>query len=262
MIWSAFRPSDDPVRYPYNIPQQLFAAKELEDLAHLALVGYNDVGLAQRARTLAVAVRLGVERYGIVYDFRHGWMYAFEVDGLGRSLLVDDANLPNLLSLPFLNLIARDDPLYVNSRSFSLSSDNLYWYRGRYGDGLGSPHTRTGWVWPLGLVTEAMTSLTPEEVADCLAELRTLDGQRGLFYESIDPERPWRFTRGDFGWANALYAELIFRSVAWLDPPNASRPFPDLLSSAWQTPRITTATQAWDAAATIYTALREILSEG
>ena len=263
MIWSAFRPSDDPVRYPYNIPQQLFAAYELEQLAHLALVGYNDVPLAERARALAAAVRLGVERFGEVYDFRHGWMFAYEVDGLGHSVLMDDANLPNLLTLPLLNLIQRDDPLYVNSRSFSLSSDNPYWYRGQYGDGLGSPHTRTGWVWPLGIIGEAMTSLTPEDLADRLAELRTLDGQRGLFYESVDPDRPWRYTRGDFGWANALYAELIFRSVAWLEPaPDERRLVPGLLGATYETPKVTTPTQAWDAAATIYTALRQILSGG
>ncbi len=263
MIWGAFRPSDDPVRYPFNIPQQFFAAAELEDLAHQALVGYGDVRLAARARSLAAAIRLGIDRYGIVYDFRYGWMYAYEVDGLGHYLLMDDANLPNLLTLPLYSGVPRYEPLYITTRSFSISSDNPYYYNGRYGSGLGSPHTRTGWVWPLGIIAQALTAATPEEAGDNIAELQSLDRERGLFYESIDPNNPSHFTRGDFGWANALYAELIFRSIASLPPVAPVTPaLPSLFPLGFVTPRITTETQAWEAAATIYTALSEILSGG
>src|SRR5579872_5705801 len=91
MIWGAFRPSDDPVRYAYNIPQELFAAYQLDELARLAVIGFGDARLAARASGLAEQIRLGVERYGIVYDFRYGWMYAYEVDGLGNFILMDDA---------------------------------------------------------------------------------------------------------------------------------------------------------------------------
>ncbi len=263
MIWGAFRPSDDPVRYPYNIPQQLFAATELEDLAHQVQVGYGDDRLAMRARELAAAIRLGIERYGQIYDFRYGWMYPYEVDGLGNYVLMDDANLPNLLTMPFMGLVAHYDPLYINTRRFVLSHDNPYYYSGRYGDGLGSPHTRTGWVWPLGIIGEAMTAFTASEVAESIEELRVLDGERGLIYESVDPNRPWLYTRNDFGWANALYAELIFRSVANLAPTApASRALPTFLPFGYGPPRITTETQAWEAAATIYTALGQILSGG
>jgi uncharacterized protein len=260
MIWGAFRPSDDPVRYPYNIPQQLFAARELEELAHEAQVGYSDYHLAMRARALSAAIRLGVARYGQVYDFRYGWMYPYEVDGLGGFVLMDDANLPNLLTMPFQGLVAQYDPLYQNTRRFSLSHDNPYWYSGRYGSGLGSPHTRTGWVWPLGIIGQAMTSSTPEEVAQGIEELRTLDGTQGLFYESIDPDRPWHYTRSDFGWANALYAELIFQTVAGLEPARPTRLIPGLLPLGYSPPRVTNDVEAWQAAATIYQALGSILS--
>ena len=128
---------------------------------------------------------------------------------------------------------------------------------------MGSPHTRTGWVWPLGIIGQAMTASTPQEVADGIAQLRTLDGERGLFYESVNPNDPSQFTRSDFGWANALYAELIFRSVAWLPPAAPTTPaLPRLFGPDALTPRITTETQAWDAAATIYGSLGQILSGG
>ncbi len=261
MIWSAFRPSDDPVRYPFNIPQQLFAVRALGDLAHLAQVGYSDYQLAQRARALQAAITLGIERWGEVYDFRYGWMYAYEVDGLGNYVLMDDANLPNLLTLPLVANVPHWDPLYQNSRAFSLSPDNPYYYRGRYGAGLGSPHTRTGWVWPLGIIGEALTSTTPQEVAQGIEELRALDGAGGLLYESVDPDRPWHFTRSDFGWANALYAELIFQCVAGLPrvaPVSAA--LPEVLPTAFRPPRVTTNIEAWQAAGVIYSALSAILS--
>lgn len=261
MIWGAFRPSDDPVRYPYNIPQQLFAAYELDELARLAIIGFGDGKLAGRASTLADQIRAGVDEWGIVYDFRYGWMYAYEADGLGDFLLMDDANIPNLLTLPFLGVVPRFDPTYVNTRRFSLSPDNPYWYRGTYAAGLGSPHTRTGWVWPLGILGQALTAATIGEVDESLAELRALDGGSGLFYESIDPNYPWHFTRSEFGWANAVYAELIFRCVAGLPVAPPSYPsIPQLSPGSYRPPRITTDWEALQAAGAIYQALSLVLS--
>lgn len=261
MIWCAFRPSDDPVRYPYNIPQEMFAAYQLDELARLAEIGYGDVKLSARAQALAEEIRAGVQSYGIVYDFRYGWMYPYEVDGLGNFILMDDANIPNLLTLPFLGLVPRFEPTYTNTRRFSLSPDNPYFYRGTYGAGLGSPHTRTGWVWPLGLIGQGLTASTAGEVDDSIAQLRALDGKRGLFYESIDPNQPWHFTRSEFGWANALYAELIFRCVAGLPAAPAPTPsLPRLYPGTYTPPRITKDREALDAAGTIYQALDAILS--
>ncbi|MBC5807599.1 MAG: metal-independent alpha-mannosidase [Candidatus Eremiobacter antarcticus] len=262
MIWGAFRPSDDPVRYPFNIPQQMFAARSLDYLASLSEIGYNDDGLAFRARELAAAIRMGVDQFAQVYDFRFGWLYAYEVDGAGNAQLMDDANLPNLLAAPYLRTVASRDALYIASRRFSLSNANPYYYRGRYAAGLGSPHTPTGWIWPLGIISAAITSRTSGEVGEALAQLRAVDGSKGLFYESVDPDRPWHFTRGEFGWANALYAELIFRSVARL-PANATQPggLPDVLGRDSRTPAITSDIESWRAAATIYTALTRILSD-
>lgn len=261
MIWGAFRPSDDPVRYPYNIPQEMFAAQQLAALASLAEIGYNDKPLAMRAGALSQAIRQGIDRYGLFYDFRYGWIYAYEVDGRGNAEMMDDANLPDLLSGPLLGYLAEQDPLYRNTRRFSLSTDNPFFYRGRYAAGLGSPHTPTGWVWPLGMITQAMTASTAGEVAEGIEELRALDGARGLFYESVDPNRPWHYTRSEFGWANALYAELIFRSVARLAPASSAQaPLPQLLPTNAVTPVITTPVESWRAAATIYEALSSILA--
>lgn len=264
MIWCAFRPSDDPVRYAYNIPQEMFAAQELDNLAQLAVAGFGDLKLARRASVLAQQIRTGIQEYGQVYDFRHGWLYAYEVDGQGNFVLMDDANIPNLLTLPLFGFVSPQESLYSATRRFVLSPDNPYWYRGRYGAGLGSPHTRTGWIWPLGLLGQALTAQSAGEVDEILAELRALDGGSGLFYESIDPNQPWHYTRSEFGWANAEYAELIFRCVAGLESVQPVRSqVPDLPAplrrASYSAPRITTDLEAWNAAATIYGALSLIV---
>ena len=218
MVWGAFRPSDDRVRYPFNIPQNMLVAVAVEEIAQIEAECYADTALATQASQLAIQVRAGIERYGKVYDFHHGWIYAYEVDGLGNFELMDDANMPNLLSAPYFNYIADNEEVYQNTRRFALSSDDPYYYRGAYASGLGSPHTPTGWVWPLGMISQALTASSAHEVAQLIAYTDATAGSEQLIHESFDPNDPTRFTRPEFGWANALYAELLFRSVAGLPP--------------------------------------------
>jgi meiotically up-regulated gene 157 (Mug157) protein len=206
---------------------------------------------------MAEQIRNGIERFGTFYDFRYGWIYAYEVDGLGNRILADDANMPNLLSATYIDYASPDDPTYRNTRRFVLSSDNPYFYRGRYAEGLGSYHTRTGWVWPLGIIARALTASTPEELAQALAQLESLSGPEAIIHESVDPDRPWRFTRPEFGWANALYAELLFRSVVGLPGQRfaAERPFAFPRTVA-QTPQVTSTVEGWEDAGEVFRAMR------
>lgn len=219
MIWSAFRASDDPTRYGYNVPEQMLAATALRDLAGLAGQGYGDRALAARASAMATGIDRAVARYGVVYDFRCGGnVYAYEIDGLGRHAIFDDANVPSLLGAPLVGYLSVDDPLYRRTRACALSARNPYYYRGRYADGIGSPHTPRGYVWPLALIARALTSTDRKEV---LAQLRALSASAGkgaLIHESFDPNDPRRYTRAEFGWANAMYAELLFRAAADFPP--------------------------------------------
>lgn len=225
LIWSAFRPSDDAVAYRYNIPQEMMAVVALRQIAALARDGYNDLSLARDAFAVEAGVDAGIERYGRHYDFKHGWEYAFETDGEGHYLLMDDANVPDLLGIPFYGYRDSRDPIYLNTRGFVLSTRNPYYYRGRYAEGLGSPHTPAGWVWPLGIVTRGLTATTSAETSEAITMLAETDSREYLIHESFDPNAYWRYTRAEFGWANAFYAELLFRSVAGFstmpyDPPD------------------------------------------
>jgi uncharacterized protein len=215
MIWSAFRPSDDPVTYRYNIPQQAIAVVAMRLLAAFARYAFNDPQLASSATALAAQVQVGIETYGRTWDAQHGgWMYVYETDGYGNDNLMDDANIPNLTALPYIGWCSTDDPVYLNTRKFTLSDANPYYYSGKYATGLGSPHTPKGWVWPLGLIGAAMTTTKRREIERGIDMLDASDTLNGLMHESVDPNDPNRFTRPEFGWANAFWADLLFRTVA------------------------------------------------
>jgi uncharacterized protein len=215
LIWGAFRPSDDAVEYRFNIPQNAIAVVALRDIEQLATVGYGDRGLAGRALALGERVQAGIQRYGRLYDReRRVWMYAYETDGFGKYNLMDDANIPNLTTLPYIDWCSAFDPVYLATRAFTLSMDDPFYFAGRYAQGLGSPHTPYGYVWPLGIIGRALTATSSIEVATAITTLAETDGEGGLIHESFYPDGYWRYTRPEFGWANALGAELIFRSLA------------------------------------------------
>jgi meiotically up-regulated gene 157 (Mug157) protein len=215
MIWGAFRPSDDPVQYRFNIPQNAFAVVALRNIVQLALDGYGDRHLADRAQSLGQRVQSGIQRYGRFYNSeRRAWMYAYETDGFGRYNVMDDANIPNLTTLPYIDWCSAFDQVYLATRAFALSMDNPFFFSGQYAEGLGSPHTPYGFVWPLGIIGRALTATSSIEVATAITTLAETDDESGLIHESFYPGGYWRFTRPEFGWANALGAELLFRSLA------------------------------------------------
>jgi uncharacterized protein len=215
MIWSGFRPSDDPVMYRFNIPDEAFAVVAMRLLAQFARYAFRDDQLAANATKLAAEVQVGVERYGRVWSPQHGgWMYVYETDGYGNDNLMDDANIPNLTALPYTGWCATDDPVYLHTRSFTLSKDDPYYFSGKYATGLGSPHTPKGWVWPLGMIGAALTATKPSEITSAIDMLDQSDTINGLMHESVNPNDPNQYTRPEFGWANAFWADLLFRTVA------------------------------------------------
>ncbi|MGW0689231.1 glycoside hydrolase family 125 protein [Streptomyces sp. NPDC002754] len=207
MTWSGFRPSDDACTYGYNVPANLCAAAALDGVAELART-VEDAELADEADALAAELRAATQRHGTVDHPEHGSIYAYEVDGLGNALLADDANMPSLLSLPLVADVSPRDPLYLATRAFVLSPANPTWYRGTAAEGVGSPHTPDGYIWPIALAVEGLTSNDPERRLQLLHTLINTDGGTGAMHESFHKDDPDRFTRDWFSWANAMYAEL------------------------------------------------------
>src|SRR5713226_8837201 len=137
LIHSGFRPSDDACIYPFLIPSNFFAVVALNQLADIFSMELSDKAFARECQELAHEVREAIDTYGKARHAKHNSIYAYEVDGFGNQLFMDDANAPSLLSLPYLGCCAADDPTYLNTRAFVLSEDNPYFFRGRAGEGIG-----------------------------------------------------------------------------------------------------------------------------
>jgi meiotically up-regulated gene 157 (Mug157) protein len=209
MIHSMFRPSDDACIYPLFIPANLFAIRALQQLQEIAKSAIGDVNLATACEDLLRPLRAAVADHGIVDHPDFGKMWAYEVDGFGNSLMMDDANAPGLLSLPYLQCCDMSDPLYQRTRKFALSSHNPYFFRGRAAEGIGGPHIGLGQIWPLSITMRALTSNDDREILTCLKWLRDTTAGTGFMHESFDQDDPAKFTRPWFAWANSLFGELV-----------------------------------------------------
>lgn len=211
MTWSGFRPSDDACVYGYNIPSNMFAVVVLGYMEEIARTVYLDDKLALDALNLKIEIDNGINAYGIIKHKDFGKIYAFETDGMGNYNLMDDANVPNLLSIPYLGYRAADDKIYENTRRFVLSGQNEYFCKGEFASGLGSPHTPHRYIWPIGLIMQAITSTEREEVEKLIQVIIHTDAGTQYMHESFDPDNPYQYTRSWFAWANSLFAELIMK---------------------------------------------------
>lgn len=206
MSWSGFRPSDDACAWNYLIPSNMMAATALARLADLPLA---DDALKRSAVKLAADIREGIEKHGKVRHPRFGMIYAYETDGLGNHNLMDDANVPSLLSMPYIGYCAKDDPAYLATRKFVLSDENPFCFRGRAASGIGSPHTPQDYIWPIALCMQALTSTSRDEKLSLLETILRSDAGTGLMHESFHKDDPGRFTRPWFAWANSLFSEMV-----------------------------------------------------
>ena len=205
MTWSGFRPSDDACTYGYLIPSNMFAVVVLGYAAEML----GDTPLAAQALALRKEISEGLSKFATVEHPVHGTVYACEVDGMGNYLLMDDANIPSLISAPYLGYTTTDDPIYRNTRKMLLSSDNPYYYEGKCAKGIGSPHTPPHYVWHMALAMQGMTSDDKEEMKAILDMLTTCDGGTGYMHEGFHVDDPTVFTRPWFTWPDSLFCEFV-----------------------------------------------------
>ena len=214
LIASVFRPSDDATVFPFLVPSNIFAVVSLRQLGEMHAKLFGDATFAAECRALADEVEQGLRRHATVDHPRHGKVWAYEVDGFGGTLFMDDANVPSLLSLPYLGWCGRDDPVYRRTRAMVLSEGNPWFYRGKAAEGIGSPHTGARRIWPIASARRALTRDDDAEVATALRMLATTDAGRGFLHEAFDGDDARKFSRPWFAWANTLFGELILDVLA------------------------------------------------
>ena len=213
LIASSFRPSDDATTFLFLVPSNFFAVTSLRKAAEILEAVNARPDLAQECRSLADEVEEALHRYATCEHPVYGTIYAYEVDGFGNQLLMDDANVPSLLAMPYLGDVDVSDPVYQNTRRFVWSEDNPYFFRGEAAEGIGGPHVGTDMIWPMNILMRAFTSEDDAEIKWCVETLMRTDAGTGFMHESFHKDDPARFTRPWFAWQNTLFGELILKLI-------------------------------------------------
>jgi meiotically up-regulated gene 157 (Mug157) protein len=211
LIASGFRPSDDACIFPFLVPSNLFAVTALRQLVEMAGAILHDNALAHDASSLADEVEAALRQHAIA-ETPQGAIWAYEVDGFGGRVLMDDANVPSLLALPYLES-SPDAPLYARTRAFVWSDRNPWFFRGTAGEGIGGPHEGAAMIWPMSQTIYALTSNSADEIRSALRMLKIGSAGSGFIHESYFKDDAKNFTRSWFAWANTLFGELIVHLV-------------------------------------------------
>jgi uncharacterized protein len=207
LICSGFRPSDDACIFPFLIPSNLLAVTSLRQLAEMSSAILHDSALAQNASSLADEVEAALRQHAIA-STPQGTIWAYEIDGFGGQVLMDDANVPSLLALPYLNS-SHDTALYARTRAFVWSERNPWFFRGTAGEGIGGPHEGANMIWPMSQTIYALTSNSTTEIRSALRMIKFSSAGTGFIHESYFKNDPKNFTRSWFAWANTLFGELV-----------------------------------------------------
>ena len=167
----------------------------------------HDAAMANEATALAGEVEAGLRQYGKAKT-AEGEIWAYEVDGYGGQVLMDDANVPSLLGLPYLKS-SPDEALYARTRAWVWSERNPWFFRGTAGEGIGGPHIGRDSIWPMSQMVYALTSTSDREIVRALRMLKESSAGTGFMHESYNKDDARKFTRAWFAWANTLFGELV-----------------------------------------------------
>lgn len=213
MTWSGFRPSDDGCEYGYLTASEMFAVVVLGYMSEMLRAVCKNEALAKECDSLKEEIRAGIQKYCIVEHEKYGKIYACETDGNGNYCMIDDANIPSLLSIPYIGYASADDVIYKNTRSFLLSHDNPFYFEGKCAKGIGSRHTPENFVWHMALVMQGMTSTDQAEKRELLDMIVNTDADTGYLHEGFHVDDPRNYTREWFTWPNSLFAEFVEKCV-------------------------------------------------
>lgn len=219
LIVSIFRPSDDATIWPFLIPSNYFAVSSLRQIAEIAgsvlkngNLSADAASLANDAASLADEVEAALKKYARAVHPEYGEIIPYETDGYYNYSFMDDANVPSLLAMPYLGTIDRKDELYIRTRNFVLSKSNPYYFSGKAGHGVGSPHTGTNRIWPIAITMRALTASNDYDIVSSLKMLKNTHASTGFMHESFMKDDPTQFTRKWFAWANTLFGELVLET--------------------------------------------------
>jgi len=169
----------------------------------------GDATLARDAAALADEVSAALARHGTMRLPTGEDVWAYEVDGFGNAVFMDDANVPSLSGLAWLGCVSPDDARWRRTEAAAWSGANPWFFRGRAAEGIGGPHVGAGQIWPMSLIVRALSARDDATIRACLTMLKTTHAGTGFMHEAFDQHDPAKFTRSWFAWANGLFGQLI-----------------------------------------------------
>src|SRR3546814_2223435 len=216
-------PSDDACLYPFLIPSNLFAVSVLRKIAAVHREARGDNAAATEAEAVAAEVEAALKAHALIDDGKGGQVWAYEIDGFGNYIFMDDANVPSLSGLPLIDVVDKNDPLFLRTAALAWSDRNPYFFKGTAAEGIGGPHIGLDMIWPMSIITRAMNADDDATILQCPRWLKPTHGGTGFLHESFHKDDPGKFTRSWFAWANALFGQLIVE-VADKHPALLARP--------------------------------------
>lgn len=210
MIHATHR-QDDACVFPFYVPDNLMAVVDLKHLSEMFSTIRNNKTHGKLCLTMADQIDNAIKEYAIIKHKVFGEMYAFEVDGYGSQLLLEESTIPNLISLPYVGVCEVDDPIYQNTRKWLLSEWNPKFVKGKFTEGIGSTHyfEPPKRIWPLSTISRALTTDNEEEIMFCVKQIKHSNAGTGFIHESYIPDHPEDFTRPWFSWVNTYFGEMI-----------------------------------------------------
>ncbi|KAF5321078.1 hypothetical protein D9619_000858 [Psilocybe cf. subviscida] len=204
LVGTHHRPSDDLSVFAFLTPANAMLSVELTNLADILDATGQLRNVSQQAKTWSSRIHDAILKTTIVDN-----IYAYETNGFGGRYVMDDANVPSLLSLPYLGFLDKNDAAYVATRKLLLSNRNPYYAAGKKFNGIGGPHVDAWHPWPMSHISAIFGTDNDQEILTHLYTIANNTNGLGLIHESQSIFDSTSYTRSWFAWANSYFAEMI-----------------------------------------------------
>ncbi|PNY26290.1 Uncharacterized protein TCAP_03782 [Tolypocladium capitatum] len=205
LVASHHRPSDDLCVFKFITSDNAMVSVELVYIAAvLEEVGILDE-VSQQARKYAKTIRDAIWKHTLTAN----GIFAYETNGFGGKYIMDDANVPSLISLPYLGFLSHTDSTYKKTKAALFSSANPYYAAGKAFSGIGGPHVGPSYPWPMSQISAIFGTNNDEEIKERLSIVLQNSAELGLIHESVYIHNSSDYTRPWFAWANSYFAEMI-----------------------------------------------------
>ncbi|KAH0496103.1 hypothetical protein TgHK011_003484 [Trichoderma gracile] len=205
LVASSHRPSDDLCVFNFITSDNAMMSVELANVADMLAAIGTQRPLAKQLRQYSDTIKQAVWAHTRAAN----GIFAYETNGLGAQYIMDDANVPSLVSLPYLGFLKRSDSTYQKTKAAMFSRANPYYAAGKSFDGIGGPHVNATYPWPMSQISAIFGTDSDREIKQRLALILGSTSGLGLIHESVSIYNGSSYTRPWFAWANSYFAEMV-----------------------------------------------------